>query len=65
MTIDKDNKILVKVKNQFGNKRIFPVTHVEQLTTLTGQKTLGAEHIKALKELGFQIAVKPSDMEAI
>ena len=46
--------IEVKVKNVYGIDRIYPMTFSNELEALTGTKTLSAEHIAALKKLGFE-----------
>ena len=51
-------KIKVTVRNVYGVDRIYPVTNIEPLQALTGQKTLSKDHIKALESLGFTIEVE-------
>jgi len=48
-----NKNIKVKIKNQYGVERIYPITHTEAITQLTGDKTLSPRHIEALKILGF------------
>ena len=45
--------IQVITKNVYGNSLIYPVTHEEDLTTLTRQKTVTRQQIQALKNLGL------------
>lgn len=53
------NKILIQIKNVYGVDRVYSVGNESRaLRQLVGQKTLSPEHIKALKELGFDFEVK-------
>lgn len=50
--------IKVKIKNQYGIERIYPISHVDTLAALTGQKTLTETTINALRQLGHRIEVE-------
>lgn len=51
-----NTKIIVEVKNVYGNQNIYVVSeHKEMIAALTGAKTLSYSHIEALKKLGFEI----------
>lgn len=53
-------EILVRITQQYGNQRIFPVCEKAELfCQLVGGKTLGASHIDAIKKLGFYVTVVP------
>ncbi|KKL19916.1 hypothetical protein LCGC14_2460670 [marine sediment metagenome] len=45
--------IKVKIKNVYGNNLCYPLTYAKELETLTGNKTLTARNVEALKGLGF------------
>ncbi|KKL58044.1 hypothetical protein LCGC14_2229320 [marine sediment metagenome] len=45
--------IKVKIKNVYGSDLCYPLTYAKELETLTGNKTLTARNIEALKGLGF------------
>jgi len=44
-----------KTKNVYGNELNYPMTDVEAIQKLTGTKTLSESHLKALKEMGFDV----------
>lgn len=50
--------IVVEIKNVYGNERIYPLNFVNELETLTGQKTISRRHIEMLKNMGFTIEVE-------
>lgn len=54
--------IRVKIVNQYGKERIYPVNRIKELETLTGTKTLTDKHIDALKSLGFTFEVIPDKL---
>ena len=45
--------IRIRVKNIYGKDLFYPVNRKNELEVLTGKKTLSENHIKALKDLGF------------
>jgi hypothetical protein len=49
--------IKVQVKNVYGNERIYPVDHIQELEALTGTKTLSRGHVRALRVLGCEVVV--------
>ena len=48
-----DKIIKIKIKSVYGNELCYPLTYAKELETLTGNKTLTARNIEALKGLGF------------
>ena len=61
----KMEKIIVEIRNVYGNERIYPVNYIDQLQKLTGSITLSKTHIKALKELGFSFEVKKQELTEV
>jgi hypothetical protein len=52
--------ITVKVKNVYGQDRIYPICSKAKLfTRLTNTKTLSTWDINKIKELGYTVNVKP------
>ena len=53
--------IKVKIKNVYRSDLCYPLTYAKELETLTGNKTLTARNVEALKGLGFSFEqeVKP------
>tara|TARA_X000001316_G_C887381_1_gene10467 strand:+ start:297 stop:470 length:174 start_codon:yes stop_codon:yes gene_type:complete len=52
-------ELIVEKKNVFGVERIYPKCNKSQiLTALTGQKTLLADDIKLIKQLGYTFSTK-------
>ena len=52
--IDKD--IFVKVKSVYGVDRVYPACDVsELLAQLVGNKTFSREHVRILREIGFEL----------
>lgn len=52
--------VQVRISNQYGNRRIFPVNAQAKIfAEIAGQKTLSDNHIKLIKELGFDVEVIP------
>lgn len=52
-------KIIVKIKNVFGNDLIYPLCcKAIAFTRLTKKKTLDRTDLKYIKELGYEIEVE-------
>ena len=52
--IDKD--IFVKVKSVYGVDRVYPACAVSELLAgLVGNKTFSREHVRILREIGFEL----------
>jgi len=51
--------ILIEKRNVYGNELIYPLSHVDTITALTGTKTLSMRHIEALQTLGVNFIEKP------
>lgn len=52
-------------KSVYGNLLIYPVAELQNtFTTLTGAKTAQMHHLRALKDLGFQVIINKADYEA-
>lgn len=49
--------IRVEIKQVYGKDTIYPLTNQEALQQLTGNKTLTATSVKALKALGFTFEI--------
>lgn len=49
--------INLTIKEAYGKELIYPETYGKELLTLTRQKTLTREQIKALKSMGFTFKV--------
>ena len=55
--------ITVKIKNVFGNERIYPVCpQAKLLTRLTGHKTLTRHAISLIKEMGYTVSQEVSEL---
>ena len=53
-------------KNVYGNELDYPVKEfAKQFEMLTGNKTASDIHLKALKNLGFEIVINTADFETI
>jgi hypothetical protein len=50
--------IQVKIKNIYGKDLFYPLNFVNELYTLTGNKTLSHRQIEALKAIGFTFEIK-------
>jgi len=50
--------IQVEIKNIYGKELVYPLNFVNELYTLTGNKTLSHRQIEALKVLGFIFEIK-------
>jgi len=50
--------IRVKKINTYGQDRIYPINYKPEFENLTGQKTLNAKHIQALKVFGLTFMVE-------
>ena len=51
--------ITVRVKNNFGNRAIYPVSSDAQtFCELAGTKTLTDETIRLVKELGYEVQIQ-------
>ena len=58
--IDKD--IFVRVKPVYGVDRVYPACEVSELLAgLVGKKTFSREHVRILREIGFEL--NPSKVE--
>ena len=56
-------ELIVEKKNVFGVERIYPKCNKSQiLTALTGQKTLLADDIKLIKQLGYTFSTKSEEI---
>jgi hypothetical protein len=54
-----NNNITIEIKTVYGNESIYITSeHKEQVSSLTGKKTISRDDIKALKALGFNFEVK-------
>lgn len=59
-------EVRVIVRSAYGVERIYPVCDNANLfTSLTGQKTLTHETIKAIRKLGFTVTVVPQTVPSI
>jgi len=59
MNIIRNANLIVKIKNQYGIDRIYPVnTTAHLMARIANRKTLDREHIEAAKQLGYTITVK-------
>ena len=57
--MERPNHIIqVNVKMVYGSERIYPLNYINELQTLTRQKTLSREQVKCLKNMGFTFEVK-------
>ena len=57
-------ELIVEKKNVFGVERIYPKCNKSQiLTALTGQKTLLADDIKLIKQLGYTFSTKAEEIK--
>ena len=55
--------LTVKIKNHFGNERIYPVSEeAKLLARMVGSKTLTRDTIALAKELGFNFEVKREEL---
>ena len=50
--------IEVDVRTEYGQQRIYPVSHRRQIEMLTKQKTLSLGQIFALRQLGIEVEVR-------
>jgi hypothetical protein len=63
--IKDSNVVLVEVKEVFGTKRIYPVSHNGiLLLELTGKKSFSSVDISIIRSLGFTVEVVPSTIDA-
>lgn len=52
-------KIIVQIKNVYGNELIYPICDNAKLfTSLTGKQTLSLGDINKIKSLGYVVEVK-------
>jgi len=49
--------IKVEIKTMYGTERIYPLTYVNEIASLTGAKTLSRRQIESLKAMGFSFEV--------
>jgi len=55
--------LIVEKKNVYGVERVYPICNKAKiLTALTGQKTLLADDIKLIKQLGYTLTTKPEEI---
>ena len=55
--------LIVEKKNVYGVERVYPICNKAKiLTALTGQKTLLADDIKLIKQLGYTLTTKPKEI---
>lgn len=56
-------KIIVEIKNVYGNELIYPVCEEsKKFIMLTGKKTLGRSDISTIKSLGYTVEVKAKEL---
>ena len=57
--------IKIEVQNVYGVVRVYPKNFQSELQDLTGQKTLNARHLQALKKLGFEVVQVCPDLAGV
>ena len=51
----------VKIKNIYGEDRIYPVNHMAlEFIKLIGKKTFSNANISTIKQMGYEIVVAPT-----
>lgn len=58
-------EVKVRITQEYGNERIYPVNFVEELRVLTGRKTLTRRDIQALNSLGVQCKLAQEQLSLI
>lgn len=57
-------KVLVKIKNVYGNELIYPANDTAKIfADIAGQVTLTRETLKNIKDLGYEIEVVQKVLE--
>jgi hypothetical protein len=57
------NTITVKIKNVFGNERIYPVCPQAKLfARLAGHKTLTRHAISVIKDMGYEVTQEVTEL---
>ena len=57
-------KITVKIKNVYGQEKVYPVCHTAQLlSALTGHLTFSPAMLHVIRELGYEISVETPRLE--
>jgi hypothetical protein len=58
--------VVIAVREVYGQARAYPVNETAKaFVTLIGQKTLTAEHLRLIKELGFKVEVQAAGLAAL
>ena len=56
-------KITVKIKNVFGNERIYPVcTQAKLFARISGHKTLTRDTIDLIKKMGYSVSQEVTEL---
>jgi hypothetical protein len=59
-------KIVVVVKNVYGNSLIYPVCdNAKSFSNLTGKKTLSSYAIRLIEELGYTVELQAQNMDRV
>jgi uncharacterized membrane protein len=59
MNIIRNATLIVKIKNQYGIDRIYPVnTTAHLMAKIANRKTLDRDHIETAKQLGYTVTVE-------
>lgn len=61
-----NQKVLVEVRNVYGNRRIYPANETAKLfTDIAGTRTLDPHVIRLIRKLGYEIEVQTVQLEVV
>jgi hypothetical protein len=59
MNIIRNANLVVKIKNQYGIDRIYPINAAAHIfCRLSNRKTLDREQLESIKQLGYTVSVE-------